>query len=434
MQYHTVSLWRVLVILFCASFTAMGAERESHNPPEADHRSGYSAIQTFGGPSSAGSHLKWDNQHKGPLVVLEQWDHYLKPYHDFKVRLKERAGLSFGVDYNAVFQEATESPGESGAASGTFRVFGNWDLFGRASENTGSLVLKVENRHRLGTDIAPQALGPELGYAGLTAIPFSEADWLLSNLYWQQAAVNNRLGLVLGIVDVTDYVDVYSLADPWTGFFNLDFSTNPTIPAPNQGLGAALRGKLTDHLYLLAGIADANGDPTDPGDSFESFFTDTEYFKHAELGCYGLWKDRFEDNMHVTVWQIDQREEADIPEGWGAAFSASHLFNDRWLPFARFGLSDGGGGALLERSFSLGTGRYLRGKSDMVALGLSYGKPTSETGDGDLGDQYTMELFYRLQLFEHLVVTPDIQVLVNPAQNPDADVIGVFGVRARLAW
>jgi porin len=51
-----------------------------------------------------------------------------------------------------------------------------------------------------------------------------------------------------------------------------------------------------------------------------------------------------------------------------------------------------------------------------------------------LRDQYTVELYYRLQVLKHLAITPDIQVLVNPALNSDTDVVGVFGLRARLAF
>ena len=32
------------------------------------------------------------------------------------------------------------------------------------------------------------------------------------------------------------------------------------------------------------------------------------------------------------------------------------------------------------------------------------------------------------------VIEPDVQVLINPALNPDADVVGVFGLRARLVF
>jgi porin len=44
-----------------------------------------------------------------------------------------------------------------------------------------------------------------------------------------------------------------------------------------------------------------------------------------------------------------------------------------------------------------------------------------------------MELFWRWQLARQLAVTPDLQLLINPANNPDEDAIWVFGLRGRFA-
>jgi porin len=400
---------------------------------DATH-SGHQPGTHFGGPNSVGAQLKHDGRLKGPLFPFKGFDDLMKPYYDFKSNLQKKTGLNYGMDYNVLFQGATESPGESSAASGALRFFGHWELIGRESGNTGVLGYKVENRHRLGTDIAPQALGSEIGYAGLSAVPFSDAGWMLSNFYWQQELLNKRFGLILGIVDTTDYVDTYGLVNPWTDFNNLAFGTDPTIPAPNQGLGVAVGGAITTNLYVMAGFADGNGDPTNPLEGFDTFFTVGEYFKHVEVGWITSTKRKYEDNIHVTAWQTDARDDAGVPSGWGVALSASHLFADRWLPFARFGFSDGGGGAPLEDSISIGTGYYLRDKSDMLGLGLNWGRPSHKNYGSGLADQYTIELFYRLQLLEHLAITPDVQLLINPALNPDADVVGVFGLRARLAF
>jgi porin len=83
-------------------------------------------------------------------------------------------------------------------------------------------------------------------------------------------------------VDVTDYLDVYGLVNLWNNFNNYSFTTGPTIPAPDQGLGAAVRVMPTENVYFIGGIADANGNPTEPEDFFDSLFGDDEYLTHAE--------------------------------------------------------------------------------------------------------------------------------------------------------
>lgn len=80
-------------------------------------------------------------------------------------------------------------------------------------------------------------------------MPFSDIGWALTNLYWEQHLWGNRVALVGGVVDSTDYVDVYGLVNPWADFSNLAFSTDPTIPAPNPDEDLisvwTLRGRLS---------------------------------------------------------------------------------------------------------------------------------------------------------------------------------------------
>jgi porin len=52
----------------------------------------------------------------------------------------------------------------------------------------------------------------------------------------------------------------------------------------------------------------------------------------------------------------------------------------------------------------------------------------------DARDQYTVEAYYRLQLAEHLAITPDIQLIKDPALNPDDDFVWIAGIRARLSF
>ena len=406
------------------------AESPAADDQNSELKSGYEDIPQFGGPNSAGAQLKEDDAEKEPVFRFHGLQRALKPYFGFKDRLNKQLGLTFGVDYTALYQGATKSLGEDQAASGIFRFFGTWTLLGRNSGNTGSIVYKVENRHRLGTDIAPQDLGFAIGYAGLTAGPFTDFGWGVTNLYWQQRFKDGRVSFIAGVVDATDYVDIYGLVNPWTAFSNLAFSTDPTIPVPNQGLGAAFGAMPVESLYVVAGFADANGDATEAG--FDSFFDDREYFYHLEVGWTPSFERRYFDNVHITGWYANERDEALVPDGWGLAFSFTRFINDKWVPFLRAGFSEDGG-ALWEGSVSTGFGYYMKRRSDLLGLGLNWSRP-SATGVGpDLDDQYTSELFYRLQFSQNFALTPDIQWIINPALNPDEDQIWVFGIRGRLS-
>jgi len=262
-------------------------------------------------------------------------------------------------------------------------------------------------------------------------VPFSNIGWALTNLFWGQHLIENRVGFVAGVVDSSDYVDVYGLFNPWTDFSNLAFSTDPTIPAPDQGLGAAARMMATPNIYIIGGFTDANGDPTDPGNAFSSFFDHAEFFTHLEVGWAASLEKAFTDNIHLTAWHVDKRKQANTPDGWGLAFSFSRLFAEKWGPFLRAGYAKDGG-ALWEKSVSAGLGYYTRKSSDLIGLGLNWCRPSSDTFGPGLDDQYTAEVFYRIQVLKTLTLTPDVQLLFDPAQNPDENLIAVFGIRARI--
>jgi porin len=106
----------------------------------------------------------------------------------------------------------------------------------------------------------------------------------------------------------TDYADVSTLANPSTGFTNFAFLNGSGAMGgiPDGALGAIVGGFLTNHPYLVGGIADANGDPSHLGDGFDSMFNDFETFKTLELGWVSKQEDVFLNNAHVTPWQVDE--------------------------------------------------------------------------------------------------------------------------------
>ena len=360
----------------------------------------------------------------------------LDPWFDWKQGLQEDTGVSFGLDYSSLYLKSSEDglSGDDSAAGGVLRFFGSWDLVGRGTKNTGAAVWKIEHRHRY-TDESPQGFGSDQGYVGLVDPPFSNEGARLTNLYWRQKLNEGKATLLAGMLDVTDYVDVYALASPWTGFMNLAFSTgSAAMFLPNDAtFGIAGGTMLTDRLFLIGGIANAYTDPTEPFDTVDDFFDENEYFSSIELG-WTRGQDRiYLDNAHLTLWHVDKSNPAGTPGGWGAAFNYSVSLNDdRLMPFIRGGYANDGG-SLLEKSLSVGLGYSAFGGRDQLGVAANWGEPNEDSFGSGLDDQYTFELYYRIQLTEQLAITPDIQYLVDPALNPDEDKLWVVGLRARLA-
>ena len=373
--------------------------------------------ETLEGPSSVSGQLQRDRQPQrvvGPQKV--------------KDRLRSRYGLSLGADYNVLAQQISESPGQTDGVGGVARVYGRWAVVGRDRElDVGALVFKMEYRNSLGTELPPQAILSKAGVAGLSGPTFSAAGGVLTNLFWTQAFADNRFAFNAGVVDPTDYVDVYALVNPWADFNNLAFSTSPTIQIPNQGLGAAARWSITSQVYVLGGFSDANSDPHHPED-FLSSFAEGEYFKHLEFGLVGSWLTRTTHNAHVLLWQVDDRKEAGVDGGWGATFSWSTELENGIVPFLRGGYSDSGG-TLVDRTISAGFGYTIGERDSFFGFGVNWGRAP----DGER-DQYQFESYYRTYIVRGLSVVPSVQYILNPAYEPDESDLWLLALRLRAVW
>jgi porin len=118
--------------------------------------------------------------------------------------------------------------------------------------------------------------------------------------------------------------------------------------------------------------------------------------------------------------------------------SFNHAIGDKWLVFARTGWAEDSG-SLLERSVSIGggytpDGLELLGSGDQLGFGVNRGEPNDALFGADLDDQYAAEVYYRWQLADEIAITPSVQLLIDPALNPEDDTVWVFGLRARLAF
>jgi porin len=92
------------------------------------------------------------------------------------------------------------------------------------------------------------------------------------------------------------------------------------------------------------------------------------------------------------------------------------------------------GGTLLQKTFSTGLGHHFEDNVSLLGLGFNWGQPNEDTYGPGLDDQYTVELFSRLQIMRNFQLTPDIQYIRNPALNPGADQSWVLGLRGRMIF
>lgn len=422
-----------LVVFHWGQLTADEAgncDPETEACGELESQGSSATTRIVAGPEQVENRLHMDSNQVTPMFP----SNFARGYFDWKDRIKEENGVGFGGDYSFAYLKASESLGEEDAFGGMYRLFGSWEATSDGKGNSGALIWKVEHRHAYGSYIPPGSLGFETGYIGLFLPPFSDQGTRLTNLYWRQRMKGGNLVFIGGFVDVTDYMDVYMLASPWTGYFNFAFSTgSASIPVPNEGLGLALGGYLNESLYMIAGFADSNSDTTKPADGFDTFFNDREYFKHFEIGWNSTRETAFLNNVHLTLWHADERVAAVTPDGWGANISFSRSLNEHWSPFVRAGYAKDGG-SLLEKTLSAGFSYQTVPGGNQLGIAYNWGVPNENSWGPGLENQNALEAFYRIQLWKEFAITPDIQYIRNPALNPEDKELWVFGLRGRLAF
>lgn len=403
----------ILVLALLATFARAGTAAETMNDksPNADSQ------LSFNSPNSVGGTLGDTNQRKRGSL--------LDQLRAGKDALEASTGFAYGLDNNTQYLRTNSDTSPSDAAGNVFRFYGTWTPTGRDTAVDGSIVFKIEDRSDIGNNLSPQSLGPSQGYAGLYSSTFSDAGVVLTNFYWRQQFSEGRGAFVVGQVDASDYISVNSIASPWSGFTNLAFEQPGTLAIPSQGLGTAVLWHLNDNWGVMAGVADANGDPSDPFDSAKNLFDTGELFKHFAIGWVPDWDDRYDRSIQLTLWQADEREEAGVDDGQGIDFLASARIGS-WRPFIRAGYAEDAG-VLNERAFSIGTGYDARGGLDLAGFALNWAQAPDSSRD-----QYTLETFYRYDVTDFLQLTPEVQYIVNPAHDLSVSDIFVLGMRLRI--
>lgn len=396
-----------------------------------EHKSGYIGNSRLGGPTTVSSQLEEDDEVKEPAFVFPEADEFFSPWFSWKKKLNTEKQFQLGTDYSLLYQSASSSlpNGESKAASGVFRLFGKLDLVGAGTKNKGSLFVRVEHRHKLGTDIPPSKLGgifdnPGVGYQGITGTLYTDVGGVLTDFNWQQTFNDGSSGVIIGRYDPNDYMNIGGFVNPWTTFSNAAIQVDNSIALPDASWGIAGGSWLGQQWHILGAANDANGLHDD-----NSFFADgSEFFKFVELGWSPDRSDRYFKKISLTYWHVDERVNAGVTQGDGFSFTTNWTFDKKWMVFLRGGKGSGAeANRLLEKNATVGVIARFH-KSDLLGLAYNVGEPTGPVTT----NQQVSELFYRLQFSQGIALTPSVQLLINPANNPNEDQIWVAGIRARI--
>ncbi|MCK5573039.1 MAG: hypothetical protein KAJ12_09775 [Bacteroidetes bacterium] len=306
----------------------------------------------MGGPASPGAQLLADNQKKESFFrVPSNWT---RGWYEWKSDLREKTGIQLGLNYTALFMwssavidEAVNSPT---ASSGILDLIVGWKLLGRTpGTNTSTLFLRVNSRHSyISGKTAPMFHGlSESGYYGLPAVGYHDYTIRVIDLTWQQGLFGNRMGLIVGKFDPTNYFNFHGLMVPWTSFIGYGASVSNTINWPNTGVGVAFGFKITSKVFVLGTLSDLTGETWEEGKFLDwsgDHFFDGRFFKVLELGYAPTIDERYFKKISLTYWHssaLPVDGGTRIEPGSGLALSYHWWFNERYMPYVRLAFGNG---------------------------------------------------------------------------------------------
>jgi porin len=387
-------------------------------------------ISTLGGPEGVAEQLRRPGQQGGWRFDWPIFD----GFEDWKRQIQEDHDVSFAMYLYGLHQQATDSLADrnSDALGNIFRFIGSWTAMTDERGNSGRLEWRFESRSDMFGFQAPGSLGGAIGTAALApGFGYSESfDLDLSVLNWTQTFAGARAGYAVGRLAFDVYLDAFPFQTFSKGFTNRAFVINPTFPTTGIGaLGAVAKGFVTERFWAGAQVHDANA-------TSGRFDLDTvregEWLKAVEFGFTPSFGERNARRVQFTYWEKDARRKAGVSAGSGWGVSAAWRLTDSVFPFVRFGQSDGGAGVAAEDAVSAGV-EISRGRGDVWSIGAGWARPSEDTFGPGLDEETVIETSYKLQISRQFTVMPGVQVIFNPATNPDKDAVWVFGLRAILS-
>ncbi len=242
----------------------------------------------------------------------------------------------------------------------------------------------------------------------------------VDELYAHYVSEHAKYVVALGKLDMSYFFDTNRVAnDAYRQFTAFTLENDISIPFPIYGgFGLLGRWNATEDIYVMLGVTDASSDERIPWGTV----ADGAWWQILEAG-FGVEPTGLgTGNYRVTAWHSD----AGPGSGVGIGINIDQNLGLDWLiGFLRAGI---GNPAQTNVRTAISGGVSFQGpfgrKNDEAGIGFSWADPSA----GDRDETFA-ETFYRLALTRRLSLSPGLQIVVNPSDNPADDVSVVGGLR-----
>jgi len=304
--------------------------------------------------------------------------------------------------------------------------------------------LSTEANVQLGLSPASRTQSPQANLATLVnplaTVGGPNGGWI-SELAWQESLADGKVVLVAGLVDQSNYLDANTYANNSHGqLLNSALVNSMVIPFPFNNLGFNLQWQPTKGWYAMFGTGANNQSAGySPFDGLSvnnwSYLLELGFTPEDMLGL-GPGAYRLQPFV-ATVRQQTQ-------EGIGLNLEQQLGKDSAIAWFGRFGVGGSqvaldGAAAQIASGLALEAplkhaGLFPKRVSDYLAAGFIWSQPSAVLKPAAHSNEYGFETTYVLQLTPLVSLQPDLQVIWDPARNPNADHLVVLQLQLNFTW
>ena len=317
-----------------------------------------------------------------------------------------------------------------------------WTVFDASSAGTaGWLSAQIEYQTRHRAAIKGQTAQTNIGsLTNPTGFWSTHCGFRVSELAWQQSFLAGQVVVLAGVVNQGNYIDANIYANSGRGqFINSALINSMVLPLPAYNYGLNLQWQPSNDWYTMLGYSVGNASA---GESPSTNFS----WRQLVAGVGGrLCSGRFPRPGSGGVSHSAVPGANGGPVQGGLSFNLQQQLGHHspfgWFGRFGFGGSQVSGGAKAE----VGTGFVMQAplkyagwvpqlSNDLLGVGFVWSQPSATTKTVYHNNEYVLETFYTLQLSPTSQLQPDLQIVWNPAFNPDPGPAVVFQFQFLLKW
>ena len=352
-------------------------------------------------------------------------------------------GLRYSLDQTLTYVALSDvASGASDLAYYTFDLKAKWAVFdNRNGGAAGWISTEIEAKAGLNGAARTQSAQTNIGSITTPTEIWSRVNgFRIPELAWQQSLRDGEIVIVAGMVSAGNYFDANAYAS--TGrrqFLNSALINSMVLPLPAYNFGANVQWQPAKDWYGMLG--GSVGEGTTDKAPWSNYDADT----WSVLGELGYAPDDFLD-LGPGVYRVQPfAARAGGPVQGGLGFNFQQQLG-RHSPFGWFGRFGSGGsrvtggasaqvatGLVMQAPLEY-TGLVPRLSNDLMGVGFVWSQPSATTQIVYHENEYVFEAFYTLQLTPTTKLQPNLQIVWNPAFNPDPGPAVVAQIQLDLAW